>query len=143
MPEILNFIKEEIDHLEGILQSKGRRKGIVKTNPSINGGIIYYPQIDIKGEDVAVFYLNPDTIEVDHWEELTRKIINYFWGEKFNGITIIRCPKLTSYKTILGWHEDVFRIRKDNFYILADFNMKKLIPIFRGKLSYLDPNKFR
>lgn len=153
--EIDPVIREEIEHLKSILIEMGLGKGIIKTDSALDmktnktGHSVYYSKdnvlynlsYDIYGQEVVIIYLNPETTEIEYWDELYWDIMHYHRERKFNGIVFIRCPKLTSYKKIEGWYEVVGRIRGDDVCILQDMNMKKLLLMIKGKLDFLIPAK--
>jgi hypothetical protein len=49
----------------------------------------------------------------ERWERMLDDITFHMYDQEFDGVVLVRCPKMTSYGTVLGWYEEALHIDID------------------------------
>jgi len=61
----------------------------------------------------CVVLLDPGNSCDERWECMLNDITFHLYDQGFNGFVLIRCPKMTSYGTVLGWYKEMLHIDRD------------------------------
>ena len=65
-----------------------------------------------KGRWCAVLSDPGDSCD-ERWERMLDNITFHLFDQGFDGVVLVRCPKMTSYGTVLGWYEEMLHIDRD------------------------------